>query len=184
VNALSVLATVATCLLQVSESCAFQPRIAKPSGHSHAGKALVLQADGLEVTAPARARERARIGPSGAFVARQHILTKDEKVFGYELLFRDGVENYFSAPDAEVASRAARWTALCLWDSTCSAMAVAHSSTVRAICCSRTTSPFCPQAIPWPKFWKVLRPTIWSWLPASGLISNPRIRPPHPRPSA
>lgn len=57
------------------------------------------------MTAPARARERAKIGPSGTFVARQPILTKDEKVFGYELLFRDGVENYFSAPDAEVASR-------------------------------------------------------------------------------
>jgi hypothetical protein len=31
--------------------------------------------------------------PNGVFVARQPILTKDEKVFGYELLFRDGVEN-------------------------------------------------------------------------------------------
>jgi c-di-GMP-related signal transduction protein len=39
------------------------------------------------------------------FVARQTILTGDEKVFGYELLFRDGVESFFSAPDADVASR-------------------------------------------------------------------------------
>src|SRR5208282_1469076 len=39
------------------------------------------------------------------YVARQPILTNDEKVFGYELLFRDGVDNYFSNPDAEAASR-------------------------------------------------------------------------------
>ena len=43
--------------------------------------------------------------PLTRFVARQPILTKEEKVFGYELLFRDGVENYFCPPDAEAASR-------------------------------------------------------------------------------
>jgi EAL and modified HD-GYP domain-containing signal transduction protein len=43
--------------------------------------------------------------PGTRFVARQTILTADEKVFGYELLFRDGFENFFSAPDAEAASR-------------------------------------------------------------------------------
>ncbi len=39
------------------------------------------------------------------FVARQPILTKDEKVFGYELLFRDGIEDYFCPQDAEAASK-------------------------------------------------------------------------------
>ena len=34
-----------------------------------------------------------------SFVARQPILTADEKVFGYELLFRDGVEDYFREVD-------------------------------------------------------------------------------------
>jgi c-di-GMP-related signal transduction protein len=43
--------------------------------------------------------------PNARFVARQPILTSDEQVFGYELLFRDGVENYFRASDAESASR-------------------------------------------------------------------------------
>src|SRR5690242_47668 len=43
--------------------------------------------------------------PSARFVARQAILTKDEKVFGYELLFRDGVESYFCPADPETASR-------------------------------------------------------------------------------
>ena len=43
--------------------------------------------------------------PGARFVARQPILTKDEKVFGYELLFRDGVENYFRSSDPEAASR-------------------------------------------------------------------------------
>lgn len=39
------------------------------------------------------------------FVARQPILTRDEQVFGYELLFRDGVQNYFYSSDPEAASR-------------------------------------------------------------------------------
>jgi c-di-GMP-related signal transduction protein len=39
------------------------------------------------------------------FVARQPILTADQKVFGYELLFRDGVENYFQSSDPEGASQ-------------------------------------------------------------------------------
>lgn len=43
--------------------------------------------------------------PGTRFVARQTILTADEKVFGYELLFRDGVENFFSGVDADLASR-------------------------------------------------------------------------------
>ena len=43
--------------------------------------------------------------PGSRFVARQPILTGDEKVFGYELLFRDGVEDYFRSTDPEAASR-------------------------------------------------------------------------------
>jgi EAL and modified HD-GYP domain-containing signal transduction protein len=39
------------------------------------------------------------------YVARQPILSSNEQVFGYELLFRDGVENYFSHIDPDVASR-------------------------------------------------------------------------------
>jgi c-di-GMP-related signal transduction protein len=37
--------------------------------------------------------------------AGREIYRKDEKVFGYELLFRDGMENYFRSPDPEAASR-------------------------------------------------------------------------------
>jgi EAL and modified HD-GYP domain-containing signal transduction protein len=40
-----------------------------------------------------------------SFVARQPILTADEKVFGYELLFRDSVEDYFRETDSDSASR-------------------------------------------------------------------------------
>ncbi len=43
--------------------------------------------------------------PGSRFVARQPILTRDEQVFGYELFFRDGVENYFRATDMEAAAR-------------------------------------------------------------------------------
>jgi c-di-GMP-related signal transduction protein len=51
--------------------------------------------------------ERATVQPlkSLRYVARQPIFDREEKVFGYELLFRDGIENAFSG-DANVASRA------------------------------------------------------------------------------
>ena len=39
------------------------------------------------------------------YVARQPIFDREEKVFGYELLFRDGLENAFSG-DTDMASRA------------------------------------------------------------------------------
>lgn len=38
-------------------------------------------------------------------MARQPILDGEQKVFGYELLFRDGVENIFQCPDLEAAAR-------------------------------------------------------------------------------
>jgi c-di-GMP-related signal transduction protein len=47
-------------------------------------------------------------------VARQPILTADEKVFGYELLFRDGVEDFFTAADPDAASRSALNTSVLL----------------------------------------------------------------------
>lgn len=47
----------------------------------------------------------AKPAPFHRFVARQPILTGDEKTFGYELLFRDGIEDYFRNPDSEAASR-------------------------------------------------------------------------------
>jgi len=42
--------------------------------------------------------------PGQRFVARQPILDRMQKVFGYELLFRNGVEDYFNA-DPELACR-------------------------------------------------------------------------------
>ena len=63
----------------------------------------------MDVNAPAPAPDprvaKAAPGPGLRFVARQPILTKDEKVFGYELLFRDGIEDYFCAKDPEAASK-------------------------------------------------------------------------------
>jgi len=49
----------------------------------------------------------AAINPKNVFrfVARQPILDGEQKVFGYELLFRDGVENIFQCPDLEAAAR-------------------------------------------------------------------------------
>ena len=45
-------------------------------------------------------------------MARQPILTGNEQVFGYELLFRDGVEDYFRHTDADAASRSTLDTSL------------------------------------------------------------------------
>lgn len=52
--------------------------------------------------------------PGTQFVARQPILTADEKVFGYELLFRDGVEDFFKSSDPDAASRSTLNTAMLL----------------------------------------------------------------------
>lgn len=46
------------------------------------------------------------------YVARQPILSGAEGVFGYELLFRDGLRDYFCAPDGELASRSTLDTSL------------------------------------------------------------------------
>jgi len=53
-------------------------------------------------SAPARDDPR---GIKLRYVARQPIFDRDEKVFGYELLFRDDMENMFHGGDADVASR-------------------------------------------------------------------------------
>lgn len=44
------------------------------------------------------------------FVARQPIFDREEKVFGYELLFRNGLENSFVSADADSADAASRAT--------------------------------------------------------------------------
>ncbi len=66
-------------------------------------------ADRQGVTAPSSAlgpdKGKPVPQPGTHFVARQPILTTDEKVFGYELLFRDGIEDFFRSPDSDAASR-------------------------------------------------------------------------------
>jgi len=53
----------------------------------------------------AAARARLRPPKPLRYVARQPIFDREEKVFGYELLFRDGIENAFNG-DTDEASRA------------------------------------------------------------------------------
>jgi c-di-GMP-related signal transduction protein len=58
------------------------------------------------VTTSAAALAKEQLHPAGSrFIARQPILTREEQIFGYELLFRDGIENYFRATDPDEASR-------------------------------------------------------------------------------
>jgi EAL and modified HD-GYP domain-containing signal transduction protein len=52
---------------------------------------------------PAPAKEALAL-PGQRFVARQPILDRTQNVFGYEILFRNGVEDYFNA-DPDVAAR-------------------------------------------------------------------------------
>jgi EAL and modified HD-GYP domain-containing signal transduction protein len=59
----------------------------------------------VEASAPARKSELPKPDPGLRYVARQPVLTADEQVFGYELLFRDGIENYFRCCDVDAASR-------------------------------------------------------------------------------
>ena len=47
-------------------------------------------------------------------MARQPILSVDEKVFGYELLFRNGIEDFFSGSDLDAASRSTLNTSMLL----------------------------------------------------------------------
>src|SRR6266478_5319568 len=61
-------------------------------------------ADNLSVKATSTAAAPAKQGTQ-VYVARQPILSSNEQVFGYELLFRDGVEDYFRHTDADTASR-------------------------------------------------------------------------------
>jgi c-di-GMP-related signal transduction protein len=53
----------------------------------------------------ARAGEESKEVKTLRYVARQPIVDKDQKVFGYELLFRNGMENAFSGGDGDEASR-------------------------------------------------------------------------------
>jgi hypothetical protein len=55
-------------------------------------------------SAPAHASEAPK-GIKLRYVARQPIFDRDQKVFGYELLFRDDMENVFHEVDANTASR-------------------------------------------------------------------------------
>ncbi|MGA7217134.1 MAG: HDOD domain-containing protein [Candidatus Sulfotelmatobacter sp.] len=58
----------------------------------------------METTTPTRVQQTQDFQAS-RYVARQPILSANEQVFGYELLFRDGVEDYFQSTDPDAASR-------------------------------------------------------------------------------
>lgn len=63
-------------------------------------------------SAPSPEKAQPAHPPGAQFVARQTILSVDETVFGYELLFRNGVEDFFSATDVDAASRSTLNTSL------------------------------------------------------------------------
>jgi EAL and modified HD-GYP domain-containing signal transduction protein len=69
--------------------------------HFAADRQYVNNMSGGQAAAPARVKGAQPL----RYVARQPIVDREEKVFGYELLFRDGLENAFSG-DTDEASRA------------------------------------------------------------------------------
>jgi EAL and modified HD-GYP domain-containing signal transduction protein len=75
-----------------------------------------IPADDREVKSeapPTQTDGNNRLSTAGQrFVARQPIFDRAQNVFGYELLFRDGIENSFSAAEPEAASRSTLDTSL------------------------------------------------------------------------
>src|ERR1700758_1935259 len=69
----------------------------------HQLKFIWQSADQFRVEAASATAPATNLGRR--YVARQPILTSNEQVFGYELLFRDGVEDYFQSQDPDAASR-------------------------------------------------------------------------------
>src|SRR6266576_1229158 len=70
-----------------------------PKPFSRVPIAKTCPASSTLATAPSAPKQDFR------FVARQPILNREQQVFGYELLFRDGIENFFRASDLEAAAR-------------------------------------------------------------------------------
>jgi c-di-GMP-related signal transduction protein len=48
--------------------------------------------------------EEESLFPMDAFLARQPILNRELQLYGYELLFRNGAENYFQPVDGNLAT--------------------------------------------------------------------------------
>jgi EAL and modified HD-GYP domain-containing signal transduction protein len=69
-------------------------------------KKTAIVADDQDVSAsPAKEAVPSSAIEGFRFVARQPILNRDQQVIGYELLFRDGIENFFRSQDADAAAR-------------------------------------------------------------------------------
>ena len=70
----------------------------------------------MTVPAPAPSPDEGKTAPKSGtqFVARQTILTANEKVFGYELLFREGIEDFSRGSDPDAASRSTLNTSMLL----------------------------------------------------------------------
>jgi c-di-GMP-related signal transduction protein len=92
--------------------CQFLPAVRRSEVRHHTGTRhgkvfpAVIRWEMLEPTVSAPRIVAALQPPPGLrFVARQPILDRAEQVYGYEILFRDGLENHYNAPDAEDACR-------------------------------------------------------------------------------
>ena len=123
----------------------------------------------MNAPAPAPDPSLAKGAPSAGlrFVARQPILTKDEKVFGYELLFRDGIEDYFCPKDPEAASKIMLDSSLIMGlDVLCNGGRAFVNCTRDMLLKDYVT--LYRRATPWSRSWRVSNPMTWSWPPASG----------------
>lgn len=96
------------CAAKATQSGVYSPIIRRFKGVAGSAEALSSFVDIARVnpvsTDSLSSDARGRAVPGQRFVARQPIFDRTQKVYGYELLFRDGLENCFSA-DPEFASR-------------------------------------------------------------------------------
>jgi len=79
------------------------------------------------------------------FIARQPILNVNQDVYAYELLFRSGVENYFSHPDGDQATANSSSTACCSLAWRPSPAGPRPSLTSPAVSCSMAPQPVAPR---------------------------------------
>src|SRR5437763_13001798 len=91
----------AECSLNFQQGCPSSPKTASQLFCSAADSKNVENISAGQGVARARVLEAKPL----RYVARQPIFDRDQKVFGYELLFRDGLENEFHG-DTDEASRA------------------------------------------------------------------------------
>lgn len=131
-------------------------------GHSYADRRGVKLAAATET---ASASSQLAL-PGQRFVARQPILDRLQHVFGYEILFRNGIEDYFNA-DPELAARSTLDSSLLFGINTLCDNRRAFINCTREVL-FKDLITLLPRTRPWSRFSRRLSPKTASSPPANG----------------